>query len=75
MKCDMDLVRAIGLAIEAAPNGYAPEPLEIPGRTEEEIGYHVHIMSEAGLIIAHDVTSIGDPSPRGHGVEPHVGRP
>jgi hypothetical protein len=64
MKRDMDLVRSIVLAIEEAPNGYAPNPLDVPGHTEEEIGYHVHIMMEAGLVRAHDVTSMGDSSPQ-----------
>ena len=64
MKRDMDLVRSIVLAIEAAPNVYAPNQLEIPEHTEEEIGYHVHIMMEAGLVRAHDVTSKGDSSPQ-----------
>ena len=64
MKRDMDLVRAIVLAIEVAPNGYAPDPLTIPDHSEEEVGYHVHIMSEAGLLRAYDATSMGDSSPQ-----------
>ena len=47
MKRDMDLVRAIVLAIEAAPTGFAPNSVEIPGHTGEEIGYHVHLIDLA----------------------------
>jgi hypothetical protein len=64
MKRDMDLVRSIVLAIEAAPTGYAPTPLHVDGHSEEEIGYHVHIMIQADLLTGHDVTSMGDHSPQ-----------
>ncbi|MFH1743623.1 MAG: DUF2513 domain-containing protein [bacterium] len=50
MKRNMDLVRAILLAIEAEPSGFAPQKLVIPGHTDEEIGYHVYLMVEAGLL-------------------------
>ncbi len=64
MKRDMDLVRSIVLAIEAAPTGYAPDSIEIPGHTDEEIGYHVHLMIEAGLVRGQDVTSLASTSPQ-----------
>lgn len=64
MKRDMDLVRSIVLAIEAAPTGHAPHPLAIEGHTGEEIGYHVHIMIQAGLLRGADVTTMGDTNPQ-----------
>ncbi len=65
MKRDMDLVRNILLAIEAEPTGYAPEKLVIEGYTKDQIGYHVFIMIEAGLIEGQDVTSMGSSCPVG----------
>jgi len=64
MKRDMDLVRLIVLAIEAEPSGYAPHPFAIDGHTDEEVGYHVHIMAQAGLLDGHDITSMGSKSPQ-----------
>ena len=64
MERDLDLVRAIVLAIEAQPDGFAPGALPIDGHTEEEIGYHVHIMIEAGLLHGQDITAINSRTPR-----------
>ena len=61
----MDLVRKILMAIEADPSGWAPSKLEIEGFTEDQVGYHVHIMIEAGLVDGADVTSSSTRSPAG----------
>ena len=54
MKRDMDLVRAILLDIEAnnvfEEGPYTPK---IPGYSLEEIAYHVAIMQDADLLVAH----------------------
>lgn len=54
MKRDMDLVRAILLDIEKnnvfQEDGYTPQ---IPGYSLEEIAYHVQIMEDADLLLAH----------------------
>ena len=63
MKRDMDLVRAIVLAIEDDPHGYAPRPIEVEGHTDEEVGYHVHIMAQGGLLNGIDVSSNESLSP------------
>ena len=55
MKRDMDLIRAMLLAIEADPHGFAPK-IEIHGYTQEEIGYHATLLGEAGLANVIDVT-------------------
>lgn len=55
MKRDMDLVRKIALLIEDHPSGFAPD-IVIDGYTEELIGYHIHLMGEAGLLHAADVS-------------------
>lgn len=56
MKRDMNLVRQLVLAIEASPSGFAPRDLVIDGYTREQIGYHLYVMLEAGLIRGADVT-------------------
>lgn len=63
MKRDMSLVRQLVLAIEASPSGFAPGNLAFDGHTQEEIGYHLYIMLEAGLIRGADVTTLGAKSP------------
>lgn len=65
MRRDMDLVRKILMAIEAEPSGYAPQELKIEGYTKEQIGYHVLIMIEAGLIEGQEVTTLGSATPVG----------
>lgn len=63
MKRDMNLVRQLVLAIEASPSGFAPRDLVVDGYTREEIGYHLYIMLEAGLVRGADVTVHGAKSP------------
>lgn len=62
MKRDMDLIRAMLLAIEADNHGFAPE-MAIDGYTQEQIGYHAVLLGEAGLAKVHDVTHGGSHSP------------
>ena len=64
MKRDLDLVRKILLACEEAPHGRAPAALSIEGRTEEEVGFHVHLIVQAGLMLGADAKTRGSPSPR-----------
>ena len=52
----MDLVRKILFAIEENPSGFAPRKLEIDGYSEEEIGYHVYIMIDGGLLTGIETT-------------------
>jgi hypothetical protein len=52
MKRDMDLVRKILFACETHEHGFEPQPLTITGHTDEQIGYHVALMAEAGLVDA-----------------------
>lgn len=47
---DMDLVRKILIEVEKNPSPYRPIDLKIDGYSEKEIGYHVAIMMEAGLL-------------------------
>jgi len=63
MKRDMELIRKMALAIEDSPSGYAPDDLGIDGFTEEQIGYHAHLMIQAGLATGNDVTVMSTESP------------
>lgn len=56
MKRDMDLCREILLYLEMQPFGPGYINIEIEGRTEEEVFYHLRLMSEANLIDAEDVS-------------------
>jgi hypothetical protein len=65
MKRDMDLVRQILIAFEDHEHGYAPKRFPIPeGFTEEQVGYHLTLMGEAGLIEVSDVSTFGSKSPQ-----------
>jgi hypothetical protein len=65
MDRNLELVRQILLGAAAHPHGGGFDPqATLDGKyTPEEIGYHIHLMGQAGLIVAYDVTSNDDPSP------------
>jgi len=63
MKRDMGLVRKILLAMETSREGWAPEKFNIPGHTEEEIGYNIYLMMQGGLVVGFDLTTAGDKCP------------
>lgn len=56
MKKDMDLVREILLRLEAHEHGNAPYELKVEGYSQEQIGYHVYLMNQAGLLLANDTS-------------------
>lgn len=63
MKRDMDLVRELLLQMEEHEHGRAPRTFEVEGHSEDEIGYHILIMAEAGLIVAIPIETMGQNSP------------
>ena len=63
MKRDMDLVRKILIVCADHPHGHAPQELKIEGYSEEQIGYHVYLMMQAGLVKGVDVSAMDSPSP------------
>ncbi len=63
MKRDVDLVRKILMACTDHEHGHAPRDLAIEGYSEEQIGYHVYLMMQAGLVDGADVTTMGSSSP------------
>lgn len=60
MKRDMELVREILLKTEAYPEGSGWVDLHIDGPSAEIVSYHVKIMAEAGLLEAHDLSTMGN---------------
>ena len=65
MKRDMDLIRKMVLAIEDAPGGFAPR-MEFDGYTADQIGYHSHLMIQAGLATGVDGTHLESSGPEAH---------
>jgi len=63
MRRDMNLVREILMWAENQEHGFVNENPSIEGYSEEEIGYHVHLMHQASLVNAADDTAMGDKSP------------
>jgi 6-phosphogluconate dehydrogenase (decarboxylating) len=63
MKRDLDLVRQILLAAEAEPSGYVGGNPEVQGHTEEQVGYHVYLMHQAGLVEAANTSAQDSSSP------------
>jgi len=55
MKRDMDLARQILIQVEDSPAPFFPVRLNIEGKSQEEIVYHVVLLEEAGWIEATDV--------------------
>jgi hypothetical protein len=62
MHRSMDLIREILLEMEASKDGFKP-PIMLKDYSEEEIGYHCLLLSEADLILAADSTSISSMTP------------
>jgi hypothetical protein len=64
MKRDMDLIRKMLLKIESDEHAFAPDTIEIPSYTQEQIDYHALLLGEAGLAIIKETTGFGDKSPQ-----------
>lgn len=62
MKRDLDLIRKILQACEEAPSAI-PGKLSLEGHSAEEIGFHIYLLGQAGLMETNDQTGPGDPSP------------
>lgn len=63
MKRNMDLVREILLSAEALEHGYVNDAPKIDGYTEDQVGHHVYLMEQAGLVEAADSSSLESDSP------------
>jgi hypothetical protein len=65
MKRDMDLVRKIVFAMEEHPHGFAPDDLTFEGYSREQVGYHLYLMIQAGLVDGEDASTREFESPQG----------
>jgi hypothetical protein len=60
MKRDMDLAREILLAVEALGPNDTLDQGGLPHRNSTEVGYHIGLLHEAGLLKAIDARSFGN---------------
>ena len=63
MKRDMDLVRKILFIVEKHPHGFYLQQVNVEEYSPEQIGYHIFLMGEAGLVSAIDTSSMDSESP------------
>jgi hypothetical protein len=63
MKRDTDLVRLILQRMEEHDLGRAPGEMTFDGFSSEEVGYHVLLMGEAGLLLCVESKEIGRKTP------------
>ena len=59
MKREMELIRSMAFALEESPAGFAPGEAKFDGFSPEEVGYHAHLMMQAGLAEGFDNTPVG----------------
>jgi len=59
----MDLARKILFEMENSPNGFYEGDMFFEEYSSEQIGFHVHLLAEAGLIVGCDVTTMDSDSP------------
>jgi hypothetical protein len=57
MNRDMDLARQILEQVEEKSQGLGAVHLDLPGRVQKEISYHVMLLNQAGLLKATDVSN------------------
>lgn len=62
MKRDMELIRKLLLEVEDS-EGWAPDTFEIEGYSDEQIGYHCHLLVQSGLAEGSDTTTSGSSAP------------
>lgn len=63
MKREMNLIREILLWAEKQDHGYINKNPDFEGHSAEEIGYHVHLIGQAGLAIVRDDSNVISKSP------------
>ena len=64
MQRDMDLIRQILFKLEAHVGGFAPETISVDGYTSEQIGYHIWLLGQSGMMTTVEMTVHGDHSPQ-----------
>jgi hypothetical protein len=61
---DMNLIRQILFRIENHAGAFAPQDYAVEGYTADQVGYHVWLLGQAGLMKVIDVTSHGSSGPQ-----------
>jgi hypothetical protein len=64
MQRDIDLIRQLLFRMEDHPGAFAPRDYAVEGYTADQIGYHVWLLGQAGLMKVADVTSQGSDGPQ-----------
>lgn len=59
MKFEPDLARQILITVEEFPSPYNDAPVEIDGYTQDEISYHVEMLTHANFLISREATTFG----------------
>lgn len=63
MQRDMNLIRQLLFRMENHPAGFAPRDYAVEGYTADQVGYHIWLLGEAGLMKVADVTSHASSGP------------
>ncbi len=63
MQRDMDLIRKLLRVIEEDQAGHAPQVIAIDGYSSEQIGYHIWLLGQSGLLNTETTTHLLSPSP------------
>ena len=63
MKPDWNLMRQIALAVDDTPIGTVQRQPSVECYSADEVGYHVHLLLEAGLARGNDVRNMGHTHP------------
>lgn len=63
MKRDLDLIRKLLLAMESREHAFVQDELTIEGYTEEQVGFHIYLLGEAGLAKVAGNTHLQSQSP------------
>jgi hypothetical protein len=63
MKRDLDLIRKLLLAAEAHEHGFVIDQLRIDGYSEEQVGFHIYLLGQAGFMEVNENTHLHSESP------------
>jgi len=65
MQRDMVLIRSILLRLAQHDHGYATDAdLNFEDRSNEQVGFHIHLLGQAGLLKTEENTDVLDKSPQ-----------
>ena len=62
MKRDPDFIRQLLLAVEQQEEPFETKDMTLPDYDSDQVMYHAEILSEAGLFVGEDVSTMGIPN-------------